>query len=241
MSLWQRLQLAALGRYCDGVIISTEAWRRPVRRLVPRSVIHHVPVGSNLPDERSHRAAIRAARGWDADTLVLCTLGADRASRLSEYVWQAVHQVSRVHPRLVWCDLGAAPLGDYSGNVGVRTHRPGPQTPTDLARDLAAADVFLAPFEDGASARRTTLAAALQHGVPVVGTRGRNTDAYLDTEHRLILTEVGKPDDFVERVTELAEQPARRNELRAASRALFDERFSWPTIARALVEAIENA
>ena len=190
MSGWQRVQLAALGRLCDRVVISTEAWHDPVRRLIPHLPIDHVAVGSNLPDERHRRSDVRAARGWDDDSVVIGTFGADPSARIGTYVRAAIERATEVRAGTVLCLLGADPLdaGDLR-SVG-STHRPGIQPADQVASDLGALDLFLAPFEDGVSARRTTLAAALQHELAVVGTRGRNTDSYLANDTRLTLVDV---------------------------------------------------
>jgi glycosyltransferase involved in cell wall biosynthesis len=240
MGAWQRAQLAALGRSCDGIVISSEAWRQPVRHLIPRAPIYHVPVGSNLPDQRARRAEVRAAYGWGEDILVVGALGADPASRLPELGRAALNGLAQVRSGTVLSDLGTASVVDDGLSPEVEHHRPGFQSSIDLAIELAAVDVFLAPFEDGVSARRTTLVAALQHELAIVGTLGRNTDSYLANDSRLTLVDVESHELFVESLVEVATDDTRRAELRRASRELFDERFSWETLATRLVGAIDD-
>src|SRR4051794_10542119 len=54
IGLLQRLQLAALLRSADAVVVSTGVWRDSLEALGNKPVIH-VPVGSNLPDRRYNR------------------------------------------------------------------------------------------------------------------------------------------------------------------------------------------
>jgi glycosyltransferase involved in cell wall biosynthesis len=240
MGAWQRLQLAALGRLCDAVIVSTEAWRDRAERVIPRTPIHHVPVGSNLPEKRDLRPSVRAAHGWTDETVVIATFGADPASRLDDLVLAAADQVSRVRQDTVIAQLGKSWIAPAAFSPGVNMHSPGVQDSDDAAAELSAVDVFLAPYEDGVSARRTTLAAALQHGIATVGTLGRNTDSYLAQDARLTLVKPSDVEGFADAVARLAADEDTRRERALAARSLFEERFSWGAIAQQLSAVFQS-
>jgi glycosyltransferase involved in cell wall biosynthesis len=106
---------------------------------------------------------------------------------------------------------------------------------------LSAADIFLAPYEDGISTRRTTLMAALQHGIPVVATLGPLTDRLLrEAGSRLDLVPVEDRAAFAERVSRLAQDPERRKALGAAGRTFYEEQFAWPVVSRRLREVLDE-
>jgi glycosyltransferase involved in cell wall biosynthesis len=81
--------------------------------------------------------------------------------------------------------------------------------------------------------------AALQHGLPIVGTAGPLTDDALRyAPHALRLTPVDKPNAFVEAVCELARDAEARLRMGHAARALYEASFDWPVLAHRLVNAL---
>jgi len=105
-----------------------------------------------------------------------------------------------------------------------------------LAESLSATDIFLAPFIDGVSTRRTTVMAALQHGLAVIGTDGPLTDpAFRESDDALRLVPVEREDLFVDAALKLASPRGEREQVSRAARRLYDECFDWPIIAEALL------
>jgi glycosyltransferase involved in cell wall biosynthesis len=142
---------------------------------------------------------------------------------------------------MAFANLGTAPIDVPHDAINVRQYSPGRLSDDQLARELSAADLFLAPYEDGVSMRRTTLAAALQHSLAVVGTDGRNTETELRETHALRLAPVTDSGAFADIALALAQNAGQRDELRSQARAFFDRHLSWPVIAakyRAVLEAV---
>lgn len=104
---------------------------------------------------------------------------------------------------------------------------------------LASADLAVAPYVDGVSTRRTTLAAQLLHGRGIVGTDGESTGALLRDQVAIALCPVGSPREFVDTVARLLADPATRGAMNEAAAALFDAEFSWPRIAAAYLRVLE--
>jgi glycosyltransferase involved in cell wall biosynthesis len=113
----------------------------------------------------------------------------------------------------------------------------------DVAGCLAASDLYLSPFVDGVSTRRTTLMAALQHRLAVVGTRGHFTDRILDgDETGLVLVDVAAgAGQFAEAVAGLAGDRRELARRAALARRTFDGHFSWPVLAERFMSAVEEA
>jgi glycosyltransferase involved in cell wall biosynthesis len=241
MGLWQRLQLFTLRANADLVFASIEAWAEGFRRSLPRRPVYHLPVGSNFPDESASRAEERSRLGLDSDTVVLAALGTGHPSRLMEYVAASGNAVARERGRCVVFNLGAGapPLGDLGPRVEL--HEPGALPAVQLARRLAAADVFLAPFVDGVSTRRGSLMAALQHGLPVVGTEGRLTcGALRGAPSALRLVAVDRADLFVESALRLARRAEERRTLGDAARELYARCFDWPVVAERMLSVLRS-
>lgn len=240
MGLVQRAQFLALRPWADVLFTSIESLSRRFRDNGRRQPCVHLPVASTVPDMRACRRAERARLGADPGLIVLAAFGTDHPSRLVGYVAAAVNGVAKSGHRVLLLNLGAGapPPGPLPPDV--RVFAPGLQPAEAIGRELAAADVFLAPFVDGASTRRTTLMAALQHGLPVITTDGRLTDEVLRrAPQALRLTPVSRPDLFAAAVVELACQPAERSRLGNQARKLYEDKFDWPILTGRLLAGLQ--
>jgi glycosyltransferase involved in cell wall biosynthesis len=241
MGGWQRVQFFAVWLLADVVFTSVGPWATKLQSQRPRRPVHHLPVASNLPDMRDARAAMRERLKIDDDAVVLAAFGSGHPSRLLDYVAYAANSLASEGRKTVVLNLGFnTPPLDVTPRVTAVT--PGHLEEHDVACHLAAADIYLAPFSDGVSTRRTTLMAALQHGLPVVGTSGHLTGGLLrGASGALRLTPVGDRDAFAAVVRELAASPAERSELGARARALYEREFDWPVVCDRLLAGLEGS
>jgi glycosyltransferase involved in cell wall biosynthesis len=239
MGLWQRFQLSALRVGADMLFTSIAPWATMLSAHRPRRPVHHLPVGSNLPDRRGEREPTRDRLGIGEKELAVAALGRDHPSWLREYVVGAANSIAAAgHPVVLLCLGAEAPRLDGLDD-GVRLHAPGFLAADELAAHLAAADLFLVPLIDGVSTRRGALMAALQHGLPVVGTSGRLTDPVLRrSTGALRLTEVGDPHAFARAAAGLAASTEDRASAAAQARRMYERSFDWPVIAERMLAAL---
>jgi glycosyltransferase involved in cell wall biosynthesis len=232
MGWWQRVQLGRVRKAADVTFVSIAPWLEAVRRFGPGTPVHHIPVGSNLPDMRSHREAARAELGVTEGTIVLAAFGTSHPSRLMGHVGASAKALHDAGYSVILLNLGANAPAVEGVPEAVRVEMPGLLDPTMLARRLSAADVFVAPFIDGVSSRRSTFVSALQHALPVVATDGFLTDESLRQETDACrLVSVNDRDQFANAVVELAERPVERERLARGARLLYEREFAWPVIA----------
>jgi glycosyltransferase involved in cell wall biosynthesis len=239
MGLYQRLQLASLRRSADVLFSSIESWIPQLGGRVAKRPCFHLPVASTLPDRRNFRRQERERLAVDGETCVLAAFGTAHPSRLTQYIVNAANAVGRSGRRVVILNLGAgaSDLGPLDRSVKVVA--PGTLAADLLARRLAAADIFLAPFVDGVSTRRTTLMAALQHGIAVVGTDGALTDGVLRRARGAVcLVPAGEPERFAETVVQLATDGEQRLALGEQGSRLYTQLFDWPRLTTRLVDAL---
>lgn len=242
MRIWQRLQLRALQLAADVVFCTIERWSDDLRRSWPPAAVHHLPVASNLPDRRDQRAQGRERLEVPEHGLVLCTFGLDHAGRLTGHIVDAAAAVARAGRPVVLLSLGTGRPRRELVTPGVILTVPGFLPDTQAALLLAGTDLFLAAFEDGVSTRRTTMMAALQHEIAVVGTDGHLTDELLrHATAALRLVAVGDRAGFVAAVCALAASDGDRRALAAGGRRLYDERFDWPVLVERLLDGLEGA
>jgi glycosyltransferase involved in cell wall biosynthesis len=236
MGLWQRSQLRALHVAADVTFASIESWTQMLARWRPHKPTHHLPVGSNLPDMRASRSKARQRLGATGDTVVLAAFGTAHPGRHLDYIVEAANNVAARGATVVLQNLGAGVAALEELDPTVRLSQPGYQAPIALARQLAATDVFVAPFVDGVSTRRTTFMAALQHGIATVATEGPLTDGLLRRSTSAIrLVPTLRRDLFVEATLRLALQSEDREAVGRAGRQLYEERFDWSVIASQLI------
>jgi glycosyltransferase involved in cell wall biosynthesis len=242
MGAWQRLQLLAIQPLADVRFGSIEAWTELLRRMWPRTPVHHLPVASNFPDMRGQRARARSALGVSDQTLVLACFGLNHPGRLPGHVTRAVEALAEAGEAVLLLNLGTESEPSRPWNGQIRMHAPGYLDHESVARLLSAADIFLAPYGDGVSTRRTTVMTAFQHELPVVGTAGHLTDsAFLSAGNAMVLTPVHSPDAFARAVCMLAQDPARRRSVARAGRVLYESRFDWPHVAGRMLAAFDRA
>jgi len=118
----------------------------------------------------------------------------------------------------------------------------GPLPADEVSIHLSAMDLHLTPFIDGASTRRGSFLAGLQHGVPSVSTRGPLTDPLIAEADgdAYLLTPVGDATAYVRAVQKLYRNPSSRSLIATRSSKFFDSYFSWPTIADRVLSTLRR-
>lgn len=115
-------------------------------------------------------------------------------------------------------------VGRRPGLAG-RVHAPGALSPDDLSRHLAACDLLVQPYPDGANGRQTSLAAGLEHGLAVVTTQGPSTEPVWRESGAVAMAPSGDAEAAVRLVDRLLADDETRAGLGAAAKRLYDERL----------------
>jgi glycosyltransferase involved in cell wall biosynthesis len=111
-------------------------------------------------------------------------------------------------------------------------------SPEEASTHLAACDVLVQPYEDGASARRGSLMAGIALGRPTVTNRGRHTEALWADERPVLLTESPAPHALAGAVTRLLADAALRERIADNARRVNAERFALARAVAALREPV---
>jgi glycosyltransferase involved in cell wall biosynthesis len=196
----------------------------------------HLPSGSNLPDARGERSAIRSELGFE-DALVVATLSTGHPSHLTAYVEVSLARLADEGIEVVFLQLGAG-SPDVVVPDGLRVVRPGPLPAARLGALLASADLMLTPFVDGVSTRRGSFIAGLCEAVAVVGTQGGLTDSML-RGRGLELVAVGDAARFAGQVVAVATDLDRRAPAASHGRVLFEAELTWEAIVARLLAGLE--
>ncbi len=226
---------------------------RPVRPDVVE-----IPIGSNIPDNPPvdfERAAWRARWGVPADAALLCYFGFLNASKggemLVDVLGELVDRGQNAHLLMIGGRVGASDPTNYaylqkveariaarglSDRVHWTDHIPGQQ----VSAAFHISDVCLLPYQDGASYRRGSFMAALEHGMAIITTPP--VVPYPDLIDGEIL--LFAPPDEVRAMTDAAERVlldgALKRRLGQNARAL-SRKFTWEAIAAAYLRAYDSA
>jgi glycosyltransferase involved in cell wall biosynthesis len=117
----------------------------------------------------------------------------------------------------------------YAGRIHVTG--PIPATDPRLSAHLAACDLMIQPYPDGASSRRTSLLAPLAHGVPIVTTSGPSTESLWKDSKAVAMAPAHDPDKFVIQVQALLADQSALRRAGLAAEILYQERFAIERIA----------
>lgn len=218
-----------------------------------------IPIGSNIPAlqpvERSEaRAATRAALGVAPETLIIAYFGLISASKgldllLDALVHAAAGGLSDFRLLLIGGLVSATDreefgrAGDLAGalrarGLDERTTITGALPATAVAAHLAAADLAVLPYRDGASWRRGSLLATLSAGVPTITAvpqPGYDAGGQLPPLEDGVAAMLFPANDvaaLADAIARLGADGVARARLAAGGRAVAGQ-FSWPSIAAA--------
>ncbi|WP_062516259.1 glycosyltransferase family 4 protein [Demequina gelatinilytica] len=174
---YQRAQLAALARGADHVLTNNAVGLARIGALTEALTL--VPVPSNLPRASATRAQARAALGLETDALLAVVFGHLDPGRVA-YLESALAAARAEAPlELLYVGKDEDAARGLATHAGVPAHLRIGLPPEHAALALRAGDLALSPFSDGASGRRGSLAACLDHGLATVTNTGEGTDAFL--------------------------------------------------------------
>jgi hypothetical protein len=176
MRTYQKDQLRRLGHGADLLFFSIECWAKEFQGWFPRIPVRHLPVGSNMAIAQIKPEEARRRLGIAPGTAVIGLFGQAHPSRMLDWVGAALQAARKVQPDTVLLYVGPheAEVRRFTGDA--RIIAGGPFEPDEVSRRFAAMDIYLTPFLDGASSRRTSLMTGLQHGIATVSTRSGHTD-----------------------------------------------------------------
>lgn len=231
MGAWQRVFFRDVGRNSDVCFFSVDPWTERYSSWFPDAEVATLRVGSNIPLVPADRDVERARLGIAPDEIALVVFGGTHPSRLFDWIVSASralegagirHRVVHVGPDRdeVATKLAGAPLLEL-----------GTLPPEEVSRALRVADLFLSPISDGASSRRGSLLAGLQHGLCCVTTQGASTDHLFRLEGGRAVVYASSQADFADRVVALSRDPAVRAFHSAEASRFHASNFSWESIA----------
>lgn len=228
------------------VIIVTAEYAAEMGRFWPpiRRKLISIPVGSNVlppPTAADGEAAeLRDELGLPREAPLICYFGVIRPRKGVEVLLAAFRETLRRVPgarllivghikdpyydsvvRPLVTELGVSEAVVFTGSCPVE----------QVSRYLALADLCVLPFEDGVTAKRSSFACAIQHGLPTITTRSAYLPEGLVDRGNVLLVEPGDVQGLAEAMVELLEDEKLREKLFRGADELAKQ-FAWENIAR---------
>ena len=242
MRLWQYPQFIFLVRTGHCHFVSTERWLAQVRSWA-KGPSFLLPVGSNLPLCRLTKAEARERLGLSRDALLLGVFGFAHLSKRTDWIVSAARLIQKRFPQTEVLSVGQIGSLIRSACEDVPVHDHGSLPGPEVSLRLRAMDLFLAPLSDGISARRGSIVAAFQHGLPICSTVRQHSDHFLRelVSPAFSLTPSNNQTLFKKAALEMAAKVLQQPDLGRDLVEFHDRHFAWPVIAQRMLAGLSGA
>ena len=243
MASWQVPQYWQLGHTADLFCVSIQPWTDHARGWFRKIPVLHLPVGSTMPHVPLSRIIARERLNIPEEIVAVGLFGTAHVSRLLPLVVSTLKEArqSGVDARLLYIGPDGAAIREIMGDLEpICTD--GPLPPEEVSRRFSAMDIYLAPFADGVSTRRTSLMTSLQHGIATVGTDGVHTDTIFKEAdgNAILLSPVNDDNAFLQQTLQLIQEPELRQQISRGGKQLYDTCFDWQIIVLKFITAINS-
>jgi glycosyltransferase involved in cell wall biosynthesis len=243
-----RVMTFCAARSARRIYVTIPAWGQRLSLLGARALpkdeeVSWVPVSSNVPDRADERRVAELRRALLARTHQQRVLVGHFGIYGRFHMALMPHVVARILDEaqdrtFVLVGRGGEALRDYIAKerpeLAARIVATGGLSPEDVSTHLAACDVLVQPYDDGASTRRGTLMAGVALGRPTIANRGRSTEELWSAEKAIQLTDSHAPHAFAGAVTKILADANLRERLSENARRLHAERFAMTHVVAAL-------
>jgi glycosyltransferase involved in cell wall biosynthesis len=212
--------------------VSTTAWQRRLSKYAPRTrQFVWLPIPSSIPvADAAATVRWRERLGGPGARVVghFGTFGRLVSRLLGPALVRLLEQRSDVSIALIGPDgdAFAAELCTGRNDWRRRIFATGRLDAAEVAGCIAACDLMLQPYADGASGRRTTLMAAMVNGKATVTNRGAATEAVWDGSDAVCFAASRRPSALVSAVERLLDDDGERERVGAAGATLYARQFA---------------
>jgi glycosyltransferase involved in cell wall biosynthesis len=235
-----------MARQAHGCITTNEADYQTLYTLAD-APLAQIPIGSNITPYRPHSIEIAEVRDLLGLQAADCLVGYFGFLNQSKGADTLLHTLARldkaVHLLFIGGQTGSSDATNNDSflaqirqlisdlNLGRRVHWTGFVPEQRVSTFLAAADLMVMPYRDGASLRRGTLMAVLAHGRPLITTTPAPPNSPLVHGQNSWLVPPADDVALAEAIHTLLANPALRRKLGAGAAQVADL-FTWDKIAR---------
>jgi hypothetical protein len=215
--------------------VSTPSWGPLLERLTPGAAATWLPVPSTVNTHPGPQAVARCRGRIQPGTggVILGHFGTF-GHAIAEVMAAALPPLLGVGPQRTGLLIGrgsevfADRLCRAHPGLAGRVRATGEVSAEEVAAHLAACDLLVQPYPDGANGRRTTLMAGLALGLPIVTTEGKHSEPLWRQSGAVELVPTDDPDQLVRAAERLLRDPRARADLGKAARLVYEREFALP-------------
>jgi glycosyltransferase involved in cell wall biosynthesis len=238
-ALLHRLMLATLLAAATSVWLATPSFEAYVRPYgLGRSLGYRwLPLPSPLTTTADGDLVARVGSRWQPPVVAHFGTFNPLVTRMLAPV---IERVLELRPDVTWLLIGrdserfARDIVERAPALADQLVPTGTLDPDALSAHVQAADVFVQPYPDGVTARRTTVTTLLAHRSAIVTTDGHLTEPFWRTDAGVLLVRSGDVHALARGTIDLLADPAARAGLAAAAESMFVRRFSTAQAIAAL-------
>lgn len=242
-----RTMAGVVARASERVFVSTPAWTAILRAIAPDApAAEWVPVPSTIArvgDRQQAREIVRRYGGRGGRIIGhFGSCGPLIADQLAIVIPALLERAPDASMMLLGdgCAVLRRRLVDAFPALAGRLWETGPLAAREISSHLLACDLMLQPFAEGVTTRRTSVMAALVHGVPTVTTTGRLTESLWQETGAVAMARAGDPAALADVASRLLADPEARARIGAAGRSAYDAYFDVRHTVAALRSGVSS-
>lgn len=253
LALIERINFLLIAMASESVVFCAQHWVKDFRSYSSwmRKRTYYLPVGSNIPCislTGETRYKKRLELGAKDEAIILGTFGKVNNSINNFYFDTLLNCFENLKIKgydvilllIGWPSKENDLYSPYKERIASKNILPlGRLAASQVGEYLNIIDIYLAPFDDGLTARKGTVMAAMHHGLPVISTIGAKTDAVFDSCGAIKLTKPKKK-LFLDALIDLAGNSSKCAQLGRAAKSFYEENFSWVRITGEFIKITGN-
>ncbi|HLH05690.1 MAG TPA: glycosyltransferase family 4 protein [Terriglobales bacterium] len=235
-----RLMVKTLLGAADRVWLSIPAWKPMLHPFAPADLqMEWLPIPSTIPNCSSREEARLLHEKFASGALLIGHLGTYSQS-IRSMLDPIVTEILKRYSTQRFLLLGSggeelrAELIANNPDLSGRLFATGHLSREALSAHLAACDLLIQPYPDGASSRRTSLMAGIAHGIPVVTTLGHLSEPLWLETAAVAMAPAADVMALTKLACNLIESTEQREQLAEAGLRLYRERFDFEHVVTAL-------
>ena len=238
----QKYVLHRLVRFSHHVFCGSKTYLQQIKQLSHQPAkLHHLPIPNNIPPlpfSALQRQNLLHHLGIAPDQIILTLFGC-RVAIYQDWLMAIDRDLKAAGYSITWMLLGDAQKINLPLQFPVI--RPGFLNPVDLSHHLQLSDLLLMPHELGISAKRTSLMAALEHGIPVIGTQGYLTDSFFSHLPSLKLSPDRDYHSFASQVLQALNHLPDLKQATQTTQAYYQDHLSWAVVTQTLQPYLQTS